>query len=117
MKSFSRQIEEINGGRDHSEISFALEELLMVVRDTAKGGSLTVTLSVAPSSRASKQDEINQVILTLDHKLVLPKFPRKADVFYLTENNETTREHPYQQSLVLTRGQQEQEEVPQPKQA
>lgn len=100
MKSFALQLNELNEGTVHSALTSDLNELLRTVQNTGRAGSLTLKIKVIPAVRADggTTDRVN---ITADRKLELPKSQMPSDFFYLTDDGETTRNHPRQQSLEL----------------
>ncbi len=100
MKSFSHQLTELNEGSIHAALTADFAELLRTVQATGRAGSLTLKVKVVPAVRTdgAGTDRIN---ITTDRKLELPKPQMPADFFYLTDDGETTRNHPRQQSLEL----------------
>lgn len=51
-KAFAVFLQELREGRTHAEMTSALAELLQKVRDTGKGGTITLEIAVGPASRA-----------------------------------------------------------------
>lgn len=100
MKSFNQMLIEINEGSTHSALSADLAELLRTVQSTGRAGALTLKLKIAPATRA-ESGQVDRVNITADRKLELPKPVAPADFFWLTDDGETTRNHPRQQSLPL----------------
>ncbi len=100
MKSFSHQLTELNEGSIHASLTADFAELLRTVQATGRAGSLTLKVKVIPAVRndGASTDRIN---ITTDRKLELPKPQMPADFFYLTDDGETTRNHPRQQALEL----------------
>lgn len=76
-----------------------LAELLKTVQNTGRAGSLTIKLKVSPTTRNG--GPVQQVTVTAERKLELPKPDSASDFFWLTDDGETTRQHPRQQSLEL----------------
>ena len=101
MKSFAHLLNEINEGSTHAAISGDMAELLRTVQTTGRAGKLTITIKVAPAVRNTSGGDIDRVNITLDRVLALPKPETPTDFFYLTDDGETTRNHPRQQSLEL----------------
>lgn len=97
-KAFSVFLQDLRDGRAHSELSAHLGELLAAVKETGKGGSISLSIKVKPASRGS---EIDKVTITDDIKLDLPKPERGSDFYWLTDDNELSRNHPRQGSLEL----------------
>lgn len=69
----------------HAAPSADLTELLCTVQNTGRADGGTT-------------DRAN---ITADRKLELPKAQMPSDFFYLTDDGETTRNHPRQQTLAL----------------
>lgn len=101
MKSFAQLLNEINEGSTHAALSADMAELLRTVQATGRAGKLTVTVKVVPAVRNTSGGEIDRVNITVDRTLALPKPETPTDFFYLTDDGETTRNHPRQQSLEL----------------
>lgn len=101
MKSFAHLLNEINEGSTHAALSADMAELLRTVQSTGRAGKLTVTVKVVPAVRNTGGGEIDRVNITVDRTLALPKPETPTDFFYLTDDGETTRNHPRQQSLEL----------------
>ena len=96
--AFAVFLQDLQDGRTHSELSGNLTELLQTVRETGKGGSLTLKIKVKPSGRGADVDKVSITdAITLD----LPKLERGDDLFYLTDDNELSRNHPRQGRLEL----------------
>lgn len=101
MKSFAHLLHEINEGSTHAALSGDLAELLRTVQVTGRAGKLTVTIKVVPAVRNTSGGDIDRVNITVDRTLALPKPETPTDFFYLTDEGETTRNHPKQQHLEL----------------
>ena len=101
MKSFAHLLNEINEGSTHAALTQDMADLLRTVQTTGRAGKLTITLKVAPAVRNTSGGDIDRINLTVDHILALPKPETPTDFFYLTEDGETTRNHPKQQTLEL----------------
>jgi hypothetical protein len=101
MKSFAHLLNEINEGSTHAALTQDMADLLRTVQTTGRAGKLTITLKVAPAVRNTSGGDIDRINLTVDRTLALPKPETPTDFFYLTEDGETTRNHPKQQSLEL----------------
>ena len=99
MKAFNQLVHEINEGSTHSALTADLAELLRTVQSTGRSGALTLKLTVAPAQRTPAY--VDKITITADIKLALPKPNQPADFFYLTEEGETSRNHPKQQDLQL----------------
>lgn len=97
-KAFALFLQDLRDGRAHTELTTTLAELLAAVKDTGKAGEITLKLKVKPASRGADVDKvtISDVITTK-----LPKPERGDDFFWLTDDNNLSRNHPRQQSLEL----------------
>ncbi|VTU38457.1 hypothetical protein H4CHR_04430 [Variovorax sp. PBS-H4] len=100
MKSFSLFINELNDGSTHAALTADLKELLQTVQSTGRSGVLTLKVKVAPAVKGT-QGDIDKVTITADRSLTLPKPEQPTDFFWLTEDGETSRQHPKQHSLEL----------------
>lgn len=100
MKSFAVQLSELNDGSTHAALSGDLAELLRTVQSTGRAGSLTLKIRVAPAVK-NNHGTVDKVTVTADRKLELPKPESPSDFFWLTDDGETTRQHPRQHSLEL----------------
>ena len=101
MKSFAHLLNEINEGSTHAALTQDMADLLRTVQTTGRAGKLTITLKVAPAVRNTSGGDIDRINLTVDRTLALPKPETPTDFFYLTEDGETTRNDPKQQTLEL----------------
>jgi hypothetical protein len=97
-RAFANFLQDLRDGRAHSELSAHLGELITAIKDTGKGGSLTLTIKMKPASRGS---DIDKVTITDSIKVDLPKPERGSDFFWLTDENDLSRNHPRQGSLEL----------------
>jgi hypothetical protein len=97
-QAFSLFLQDLRDGRAHSELSAGLADLLAAVKDTGKGGSLTLQVKVKPATRGKDMDK---VVVIDNVKVDLPKPERGEDFFFVTDENELSRKHPRQQSLEL----------------
>lgn len=99
-KSFTHFLNELNDGSTHAGLTADMGELLQSVRATGRTGSLTLTIKVAPPKNVRNGD-VDRVTVTATAKLTTPKAEQPSDFFYLTDDGETTRNHPKQNSLEL----------------
>ena len=97
-KAFALFLQELNDGRAHAELSLQLSELLAKVKDTGKGGSITFKLKIKPAGRGA---DVDKVVISDAITVDLPKPARGEDFFYVTEDNDLSRNHPRQGSLEL----------------
>lgn len=98
VKSFNLFLADLNDGQTHAGLTADLAELLQTVKATARSGSLTLKIKVAP---ASKGGDVDKITINADRKLELPKPEQPSDFFWLTDDAEPTRQHPRQHSLDL----------------
>lgn len=84
MAEFSNTISALNEGQVETDLSIALKELVVAVRDTGKGGKIVFTIDIAKD----RQDPRLIRILT-DIKVKKPEPPRKGETFYLGNNGNT----------------------------
>jgi hypothetical protein len=97
-KAFAVFLQDLRDGRAHSELSGQLEELITKVKETGKAGGLTLKIKIKPASRGGDVDKVTvSDQITVD----LPKPERGEDFFWLTEDNDLSRNHPRQQNLEL----------------
>ncbi|KQW97117.1 hypothetical protein ASC94_10005 [Massilia sp. Root418] len=97
-KAFAVFLQELRDGRTHSELSSHLNELLKHVKDTGKGGSVTLQIAVGP---AGKGQDVDKVIIKDKIIAKLPTPERGSDFYWLTDDNELSRNHPRQSMLDL----------------
>lgn len=100
MKAFTLFLNELNEGSTHAALTADLQELLRTVQNTGRAGALTIKIKVAPATRGNS-GSVDKVTITADRKLELPKPEQPSDFFWLTDDGETTRNHPRQQDLPL----------------
>ncbi len=100
MKSFAIQLSEHNDGTTVAQATSKFSELLQAVQNSGRGGKYAITFTVSPSSRANS-GSVDKVTITATHKLDLPKEIQMEDFYFLTENGETSRNHPRQHNLEL----------------
>lgn len=99
LKSFTHFLTDLNDGQTLAGLTGDLAELLQEVRNTGRGGSMTLKIKVAPASKGGA--EVDKVTITADRKLELPKPEQPSDFFWLTDQAEPTRQHPRQHALDL----------------
>jgi hypothetical protein len=97
-KAFAVFIQDLRDGRAHADLSAQLAELLAKVKETGKGGTLKLAIKIKPATRGS---DVDKVTISDAITVELPKPERGEDFFWLTEDNDLTRNHPKQQSLEL----------------
>lgn len=97
-KAFAVFIQDLRDGRSHSELSGQLAELITKVRETGKAGELTLKIKVKPASRGG---DVDKITVSDQITLSLPKPDKGEDFFWLTSDNDLSRNHPKQSSLDL----------------
>lgn len=97
-KAFAVFLQDLRDGRAHSELSGQLEELIAKVKETGKAGGLTLKIKIKPATRGG---DVDKVTVSDEITLDLPKPERGEDFFWLTDDNDLSRNHPHQQSLEL----------------
>jgi hypothetical protein len=97
-KAYAVFLQELRDGRTHSELSSLLGELLQKVKDTGKGGSITLEIKVGPATRGS---EVDKVVIKDKITAKLPSPERGEDFYWLTDDSQLSRNHPRQTSLDL----------------
>jgi hypothetical protein len=97
-KAFAVFLQDLRDGRAHTELSAQMAELIAKVKETGKGGELTLKIKIKPATRGG---DVDKVTISGAITLALPKPERGEDFFWLTDDNDLTRNHPKQQSLEL----------------
>ncbi|MBB3642583.1 hypothetical protein [Variovorax atrisoli] len=100
MKAFSHFLNELNEGSTHAALTADLAELLRTVQTTGRAGALVLKVKVSPTTKTNS-GQVDKVTITADRVLSLPKPEQPSDFFWLTEDGETSRNHPRQHSLEL----------------
>jgi len=100
MKAFSLQLQELNDGSTHAAATAAFAELLRAVQHSGKAGDLTLKLKVAPATK-SGSGYVDKVTITAELKVNPPKAEAPTDFYWLTDEGETSRNHPRQHALEL----------------
>lgn len=95
VKPFAAVLQEMNKGRTHTELSTALQDVVMAVLATHKKGTVTLQIDI------SKSKAMGMVELTDTVKVKLPEADRSTSMFYVTDDGNLTREDPKQMSLPL----------------
>ena len=98
QKAFAVFLQDLRDGRAHSELSGQLAELLTKVRETGKAGAITLKVKIKPAGRGA---DVDKVVISDAITVELPKPDRGEDFFWLTEDNNLSRNHPKQGSLEL----------------
>jgi hypothetical protein len=97
-KAFAVFLQDLRDGRAHAELSHQLAELLAKVKETGKGGALKLTIKIKPATRGG---DVDKVTISDAITIELPKPERGEDFFWLTDDNDLSRNHPKQISLEL----------------
>lgn len=97
-RAFALFLQELRDGRTHTELTAQLAALLEKVKETGKGGELTLKLKVKPAGRGS---DVDKIVIADSINITLPKPERGEDFFWLTEENDLSRNHPRQHALPL----------------
>jgi hypothetical protein len=99
VKAFALFLHDLNDGQTHAGLTADLAELLQTVKNTGRAGSMTLKIKIAPASKGGS--EVDKITVNADRKLELPKPEQPSDFFWLTDEAETSRQHPRQHSLDL----------------
>lgn len=97
-KAFALLVQELRDGKTHTELSAGVSELIAAVAMTGKAGSITLKIDVKPASKGS---EVDKVMILDKITTTLPKPERGTDFYWLTSDNELSRNHPKQSTLDL----------------
>jgi hypothetical protein len=82
-------------GRFAADCNKALEQLVAAVRATAKSGSLTIGIKIAPASKGSAE----AVFVDATVAAKIPTEERKPTLFFTTETNQLSRYNERQREL------------------
>jgi hypothetical protein len=92
MKPFMDTVNNLRHGKTAVELTEAMAALVKACYDTGKAGELTLRLRVAPGR--SGQVEISDLVSTK-----LPTFERGTSLFFVTDDNNLSRNDPRQENL------------------
>lgn len=95
--AFAVFLQDLRDGRTHAELSNLFSELINKVKETGKGGELSLKIKIMPATRG----DVDKVIIKDTIAMTPPKPERGEDFFWLTDSNDLSRNHPKQQSLEL----------------
>ncbi|QYG07151.1 hypothetical protein [Janthinobacterium sp. PAMC25594] len=98
QRAFAVFLQELRDGRTHIELTTALADLLGKVKDTGKAGSITLQIGVKP---AGKGADVDKVVIMDKITTKLPTPERGEDFYWLTDDNDLSRNHPKQSTLDL----------------
>lgn len=90
IRPFADFLREVNKGSVHDELSKALHDLIAKVREVRKPGKVTLVLKV------DWMKSTGMLQITDDVKVELPKFDRKASLWFVDRNGNVTRNDPNQ---------------------
>lgn len=88
---FADFIREQANGRTHDELTTALADIALAVRETGKKGSITLTIAINPMKGMTGAVQITDAI-----KVSKPSKDRPAPVFFVTESGRVQRDDPLQ---------------------
>lgn len=91
-KPFAAFLQEQRRGALHSELSEALQELVLAVEEHRKAGSLTLTVSVKPFGDGT-------VAVTDKLKLSVPEGERGSGIFFVDADGNLVRNDPRQMKI------------------
>jgi hypothetical protein len=97
IRPYVDTLREVRNGRTLVELDEALNKLNAAVRETGKGGSITLKLTLKP---ANGRDVAGGLLLVPDVKITVPK-EGGSSVFFLTPEDNLVREDPAQIRLPL----------------
>lgn len=92
-RPFADVLMDLDGGRVHSELSNALQQLVAAVADTGKKGAIGFTLTLSPSKSEAPFEAVPAVVLKA------PQPNRRASLFYADDDMNLVRRDPHQQEL------------------
>lgn len=95
IRDFASTMLDLGNGKTNKEMSEALWDLIDKVTQTGKKGTLSLTLTVEPMSKADG----GPVTVKDEIKLRPPEFPRIPTVAYVDENGNLSRNNPYQPEI------------------
>lgn len=95
-------LSQLRRGRLATELTEALDELLVAVQDTGKAGTLTLKLTVKPQK--VNDYETARVEVSDDIAVRRPRRAALPSTFYLTDDSVLSRRDPHQDELPTLRG-------------
>lgn len=98
QRAFAVFLQELRDGRTHTELTAGLDSLLASVKNTGKGGSILLEIKIKPAGRGA---DVDKVVIMDSISLKLPKPERGDDFYWLTDDNDLSRNHPKQSTLDL----------------
>jgi hypothetical protein len=94
--SFNNTLVELRNGGVAIDMEKGLEQVVAAVRQTGKGGKLTMTLLVKP---ADKGPDIDTVFIVDQIKVEAPEADKKVTLFFANEANQLSRSDNRQSGL------------------
>lgn len=92
IRSFANVLADLSEGHTLSELSLAMWDLLQRVQDTAKSGSLTLTLTAG-------FDGVGRIQIKDEIKLKLPEHNRQTTAFFIDKQGNASRRDPNQPEI------------------
>lgn len=96
MTSYLEVMKELRNGLSLLELSTKLDQLVSAVKETGKGGSITLTLKLKPIGDLS---DLRQVMVDEEIKVKKPEKGRAPSMFFVSHENVMSREDERQPSL------------------
>ena len=93
-KAFTQTLMELRGGAVVEEATNELNTLVSMVRDTGKGGKITLTVEVKPFPKVQDALEMTGKVMA-----TLPREKETAEVFFPTVENNLSRHSERQTEL------------------
>lgn len=97
IRPFAEVLTQLAGGRTHTDLSSALNDLVQAVLDTGKPGQLQLTLKIRPVSKHAT-DAVNVTDLIA---VKTPAPERPDSLFFVDHESNLTRHNPTQPELPL----------------
>lgn len=94
VQPFAAFLQDLRGGRAHAELTDAFAELIALVAERNKAGTLTFKLTVKPDAGV-------QVTVIDEVSVKAPKSTRPVSLFFITDEHGLSREDPRQPKLPL----------------
>lgn len=97
IRPFADVLQELQGGRTHSDLSEALHALTTAVREHGKAGTLQLTVKIDPVSKGDG----STVTVTANVVSKAPRSEPKKSIFFLADDGNLCRDDPRQLHLPL----------------
>lgn len=94
IRPFAELLTMLDHGAAHAEASRALHDLVAAVRDTGKGGTMTITLKLGPL-----KGNVDQLVVAAQVAAKPPKSEPAAAIFYVDDAGNLVRNDPRQLEL------------------